>query len=182
MVLVFGKVHTAKGDFDSQKFFIKSLALSDMFCGWYLMIILVADFYFEGNYAVSGRMWKRSLACHAAAIMASVSYLTSMILLLLITHVRYISITRLKSTFWQSKKKAITSSLLSFLFTLLVVIIILIMSVVTENDFVHSNSLCLIILNNPSGSWYITGIIIICIITSILVPVTIIVLYLQIYN
>ncbi|CAH1799243.1 unnamed protein product [Owenia fusiformis] len=91
-IVLLGRI-LIKEDNQIHSFFIKNLALSDLFMGIYLFIIASKDIMYRGEYLLKLKTeWRGSWQCNLAGVLSTVSSEVSVLTLTVITFDRYISI------------------------------------------------------------------------------------------
>ncbi|XP_071493891.1 G-protein coupled receptor GRL101-like [Diadema antillarum] len=75
-----------------QVMFITNLALSDLFMGMYMITIAAADSFYRGRYAQHAEEWTNSIICKAAGLLSVLSSEASVLLVMLISVDRFLSV------------------------------------------------------------------------------------------
>ena len=76
-------------ELQTNKFFTLCLSVADCLYGLYLLIIGSADMYYRGYYAGAEFTWKKSFVCQTSLFFASVSFITSPIILFVLMLARF---------------------------------------------------------------------------------------------
>lgn len=144
--------------------FITNLSLSDFLMGVYLIIIASADEHYRGRYVWNDLVWRRSMTCRIAGMLATVSSETSVFLLCLITLDRLIAVKFPFGQFRFTRGKALICVAVVWSITIWLAVIPLIPGSYFQGEFYSRSVVCLALpltRDRPAGWEYSTAVFII---------------------
>lgn len=144
--------------------FITNLSLSDFLMGVYLIIIASADEHYRGRYVWNDLLWRRSVTCRIAGMLATVSSETSVFLLCLITLDRLIAVKFPFGQFRFTRGKALICVAVVWSITIWLAVIPLIPGSYFQGEFYSRSVVCLALpltRDRPAGWEYSAAVFII---------------------
>ena len=123
--------------------FVTNLAVSDFMMGAYLMIIAIADAYYRGSYIFEADAWRQSYLCQLAGMIASLSYESAVLFIILITIDRILVIKFPFGQFKIMQKSALVASLFVWAISLFIAIFPVTYKPYFKGQFYSKTGLCL---------------------------------------
>ena len=123
--------------------FTSNLAISDFLMGLYLIIIAGADMYFRGEYSLYDDVWRNSLLCNFAGILAPLSSEASILFIVLITIDRVIVVKYPFGEYRIKEKRAYILAIIAWCIAILISIIPVIFTSYFGDKFYTKSGVCL---------------------------------------
>ena len=112
MFLLYSKLRHKQDGNKVQIFLITNLSVSDFFMGIYLIMLLIADMYYEDYFPSHSESWRISMVCRVAGALSVWSSEASTFFITLITFDRYLGVKYTFSNFRLGTKSARVAAIL----------------------------------------------------------------------
>ena len=123
--------------------FTSNLAISDFLMGLYLIIIAGADMYFRGEYSLYDDVWRNSLLCNFAGILAPLSSEASILFIALITVDRMIVVKYPFGEYRIKEKRAYILTIIAWSIAIILSIVPVIFTSYFGEQFYTKSGVCL---------------------------------------